>query len=183
MFSHLPTALSRVSCVQARLFVDCGINKIRLTGGEPTLRRDIVDLTAQLHAMPGLKAIGITTNGIALKRKLPDLQAQGNTPQENLSMQPASTMSLLVPAAQSCKCDITVRVIAVPPQSTMLSVNPTASWQSLKLTASVLSLTHTDINNLNKTCTQQCTCKVPGNACLMLMVSLQQHAALSMQGA
>lgn len=53
------------------------MDKIRLTGGEPTLRRDIVDLTAQLHALPGLKAIGITTNGIALKRKLLDLQANG----------------------------------------------------------------------------------------------------------
>ena len=55
------------------------MDKIRLTGGEPTLRRDIVELTSQLHALPGLKAIGITTNGIALKRKLPDLQAQGES--------------------------------------------------------------------------------------------------------
>ena len=54
-----------------------GVNKIRLTGGEPTLRRDIVDLTRELNALPGLQAIGITTNGIALKRKLPDLQAHG----------------------------------------------------------------------------------------------------------
>lgn len=63
--------------LQSRLFVEGGVNKIRLTGGEPTLRRDIVDLTGQLKALPGLQAIGITTNGIALKRKLPDLQAQG----------------------------------------------------------------------------------------------------------
>ncbi|KAL0036403.1 hypothetical protein WJX77_006194 [Trebouxia sp. C0004] len=61
----------------SRLFVEGGVNKIRLTGGEPTLRRDIVDLTGQLNALPGLQAIGITTNGIALKRKLSDLQAQG----------------------------------------------------------------------------------------------------------
>ena len=54
-----------------------GITKIRLTGGEPTLRSDIVDLTRQLHALPGLEAIGITTNGIALRRKLADLQANG----------------------------------------------------------------------------------------------------------
>lgn len=61
----------------SRLFVEGGVNKIRLTGGEPTLRRDIVDLTGQLNALAGLQAIGITTNGIALKRKLPDLQTQG----------------------------------------------------------------------------------------------------------
>lgn len=60
------------------------MDKIRLTGGEPTLRRDIVDLTAQLHALPGLKAIGITTNGIALRRKLSDLQAQGAEPKLNM---------------------------------------------------------------------------------------------------
>ena len=68
--------------MQARLFVEGGVDKIRLTGGEPTLRRDIVDLTAQLHALPGLKAIGITTNGIALKRKLLDLQANGELHQD-----------------------------------------------------------------------------------------------------
>jgi len=69
-----------VLLLQSRLFVEGGVNKIRLTGGEPTLRRDIVDLTGQLNALPGLQAIGITTNGIALKRKLPDLQAQGTVP-------------------------------------------------------------------------------------------------------
>ncbi|KAL3159838.1 GTP 3',8-cyclase, mitochondrial [Trebouxia sp. C0009 RCD-2024] len=61
----------------SRLFVEGGVNKIRLTGGEPTLRRDIVDLTKELNALPGLQAIGITTNGIALRRKLPELQAHG----------------------------------------------------------------------------------------------------------
>ena len=63
--------------LQSRLFVEGGVNKIRLTGGEPTLRRDIVDLTRELNALPGLQAIGITTNGIALRRKLPELQANG----------------------------------------------------------------------------------------------------------
>ena len=63
--------------MQSRLFVEGGVNKIRLTGGEPTLRRDIVELTRELNALPGLQAIGITTNGIALKRKLPELQKNG----------------------------------------------------------------------------------------------------------
>lgn len=63
--------------MQAKLFVEAGINKIRLTGGEPTLRRDIVDLTARMNALQGLEKMGITSNGIALKRKLPELQANG----------------------------------------------------------------------------------------------------------
>ncbi|KAK9811433.1 hypothetical protein WJX72_003867 [[Myrmecia] bisecta] len=61
----------------AKLFVEAGVDKIRLTGGEPTLRKDIVELTGRLHALPGLRSIGITTNGIALRRKLADLQANG----------------------------------------------------------------------------------------------------------
>ena len=63
--------------LQAWLFVQAGVDKIRLTGGEPTLRPDIVSLTEQLHALPGLRTIGLTTNGIALQRKLADLQAHG----------------------------------------------------------------------------------------------------------
>lgn len=54
-----------------------GVDKIRLTGGEPSLRKDLVELTARLHALPGLKHIGITSNGFALRRKLPDLKANG----------------------------------------------------------------------------------------------------------
>jgi GTP 3',8-cyclase len=62
---------------QVGLFAGAGITKIRLTGGEPTLRRDITELTAQLAGVPGVAHVGITTNGIALARKLPDLQAAG----------------------------------------------------------------------------------------------------------
>ncbi len=63
--------------LQARLFAGAGISKIRLTGGEPTLRPDITELTGQLAGVPGIADVGITTNGIALSRKLPDLQAAG----------------------------------------------------------------------------------------------------------
>ena len=62
---------------QAALFVGAGVDKIRLTGGEPTLRKDLVPLVQRLHALPGHPQIGITSNGIALKRSLPDLQAAG----------------------------------------------------------------------------------------------------------
>lgn len=65
--------------LQSALFVRAGITKIRLTGGEPTLRRDIVSLASQMNALPGLDKIGITTNGIALRRKLRDLLDNGNS--------------------------------------------------------------------------------------------------------
>jgi len=60
-----------------RLFVEAGVNKVRLTGGEPTLRPDLVDLCHQLKALPGLETIAITTNGITLSRNLPALHEAG----------------------------------------------------------------------------------------------------------
>src|SRR4051812_10467613 len=63
----------------ASLFVSQGVTKIRLTGGEPTIRKDIVELVSHLGALRdrGLKTIAMTSNGIALKRKLPSLFASG----------------------------------------------------------------------------------------------------------
>ncbi|KAI8896514.1 molybdopterin synthase [Globomyces pollinis-pini] len=63
----------------AKLFVQQGIDKIRLTGGEPTIRKDFVDVVYELNKLKdiGLKSIGVTTNGIALKRKLPALKENG----------------------------------------------------------------------------------------------------------
>ncbi|XP_055427459.1 molybdenum cofactor biosynthesis protein 1 isoform X2 [Bubalus kerabau] len=61
----------------ARLFVKEGVDKIRLTGGEPLIRPDVVDIVAQLHRLEGLRTIGITTNGINLARLLPQLQKAG----------------------------------------------------------------------------------------------------------
>ncbi|KAJ2005523.1 Molybdenum cofactor synthesis protein 1 [Coemansia thaxteri] len=63
----------------ARIFVQQGVDKIRLTGGEPTVRRDIVDLVRGLDQLRplGLRKIAMTTNGIALHRKLPWLREAG----------------------------------------------------------------------------------------------------------
>eukprot|EP00285_Hemiselmis_virescens_P003057 CAMPEP_0173414648 /NCGR_PEP_ID=MMETSP1356-20130122/84441_1 /TAXON_ID=77927 ORGANISM="Hemiselmis virescens, Strain PCC157" /NCGR_SAMPLE_ID=MMETSP1356 /ASSEMBLY_ACC=CAM_ASM_000847 /LENGTH=303 /DNA_ID=CAMNT_0014376847 /DNA_START=9 /DNA_END=920 /DNA_ORIENTATION=+ len=56
----------------AKLFVSQGVSKVRLTGGEPTVRKDIIDVVGGIGAL-GVEALGITTNGIALERKLPGL--------------------------------------------------------------------------------------------------------------
>ncbi|KAE8600253.1 hypothetical protein XENTR_v10013153 [Xenopus tropicalis] len=61
----------------ARLFVQEGVNKIRLTGGEPLIRPDVVDIVAQLRKLEGLKTIALTTNGINLARQLPKLKDAG----------------------------------------------------------------------------------------------------------
>lgn len=61
----------------ARLFADCGVTRVRLTGGEPLLRPDLVDLVAQLRGIPGINSVGVTTNGIVLQKKLRALQDAG----------------------------------------------------------------------------------------------------------
>ena len=50
----------------ARVAVSLGVEKIRLTGGEPTLRRDLPDFVRQLVRLEGLKDLSLTTNGILL---------------------------------------------------------------------------------------------------------------------
>jgi len=50
----------------ARLFIDHGVEKIRITGGEPLLRRDLPKLVAMLAALPGLRDLTLTTNGSVL---------------------------------------------------------------------------------------------------------------------
>ncbi|KAK2709948.1 molybdenum cofactor biosynthesis protein 1-like isoform X2 [Artemia franciscana] len=61
----------------AQLFVQEGVDKIRLTGGEPTIRPDIIEIVRRLADLEGLNTIAMTTNGIALARKLPELKKSG----------------------------------------------------------------------------------------------------------
>ncbi|KAH7170564.1 molybdenum cofactor biosynthesis protein 1 B [Dactylonectria macrodidyma] len=63
------------------VFVSQGVSKIRLTGGEPTIRRDILPLMHQIGELRrhGLKEICITTNGISLHRKLDSMVEAGLT--------------------------------------------------------------------------------------------------------
>uniref|UniRef100_A0A9J2P6R7 Radical SAM core domain-containing protein n=1 Tax=Ascaris lumbricoides TaxID=6252 RepID=A0A9J2P6R7_ASCLU len=61
----------------ATIFAASGVTKIRLTGGEPTLRKDIVDIVGRLASIPGINQVGMTTNGIALRQKLEALASVG----------------------------------------------------------------------------------------------------------
>jgi GTP 3',8-cyclase len=61
----------------ARLFVDRGVEKIRLTGGEPLLRRNIEELIAMLRGIEGLQDLTLTTNGSLLARKSEALREAG----------------------------------------------------------------------------------------------------------
>lgn len=61
----------------ARIFAGLGFNKFRLTGGEPTLRHDIVPLVRGLAAIEGVREIAMTTNGVLLKHLAKPLRAAG----------------------------------------------------------------------------------------------------------
>ena len=61
-------------CVAA---VECGINKIRITGGEPLLRKGVVDFCSRLSRISGLNELAITTNGSLLKEYASDLIRAG----------------------------------------------------------------------------------------------------------
>ncbi|KFA47010.1 hypothetical protein S40293_09713 [Stachybotrys chartarum IBT 40293] len=63
------------------IFVSQGVSKIRLTGGEPTVRRDILPLMHQIGSLRphGLKELCITTNGLSLHRKLDSMVEAGLT--------------------------------------------------------------------------------------------------------
>ena len=60
-----------------RLFAACGIDTVRVTGGEPLVRRDADRLIAGLKAVPGIRKVSLTTNGVLLAGQLPALLAAG----------------------------------------------------------------------------------------------------------
>src|SRR5215469_5396376 len=61
----------------AALFADAGVRKLRLTGGEPLLRRDTDKLIAMLAGIGGIEDIAMTTNGALLAQKAEALAAAG----------------------------------------------------------------------------------------------------------
>ena len=72
---HLLTTAEVLAACSA--LVHLGVTKIRLTGGEPTLRPDVIEISAALGALPGLRTLAMTTNGVLLPRLLPGLLAAG----------------------------------------------------------------------------------------------------------
>ena len=60
-----------------RCFTKLGIEKVRLTGGEPLLRRDLVDLVHAISEVEGVRDLSLPTNGSLLPRYARDLKEEG----------------------------------------------------------------------------------------------------------
>jgi cyclic pyranopterin phosphate synthase len=58
-------------------FASLGVDRVRLTGGEPLLRRDLTKLVAQLAARPAIRDLALTTNGVLLASQAKELRAAG----------------------------------------------------------------------------------------------------------
>ncbi|MHC4236691.1 MAG: GTP 3',8-cyclase MoaA [Planctomycetota bacterium] len=64
-------------CRIVRLFAICGIRKVRLTGGEPLVRSDIVNLVEKLTEIKGIEELALTTNGVLLEQMAEGLKNAG----------------------------------------------------------------------------------------------------------
>ncbi len=68
-----------------RVAASLGVDKVRLTGGEPTLRPGVVELARQIKAIPGIRRLAMTTNGIRLAELARPL-AEAGVEQVNISV-------------------------------------------------------------------------------------------------
>lgn len=74
------TFLSPLECERVvRAFADLGVSKVRLTGGEPSVRRDLPEIIARTAAVPGVDKVCITTNGWNLDRQISGWRDAGLT--------------------------------------------------------------------------------------------------------
>ncbi len=60
-----------------RIFAKLGVTKIKITGGEPLVRKDCIGLVGRLKKIKGIKSISITTNGVLLEKYIKDLVKAG----------------------------------------------------------------------------------------------------------
>src|SRR6266568_5960489 len=58
-----------------RVFAEEGVRRIRLTGGEPTLRKDVVEIVSDAASTPGIEDVALTTNGHRLRSEEPRLNS------------------------------------------------------------------------------------------------------------
>lgn len=61
----------------AKIFIRVGITKVKITGGEPLVRKNVTELIKELKALDGMEEVTLTTNGVLLEQFLPELLTAG----------------------------------------------------------------------------------------------------------
>lgn len=76
--THGPSFLTRPELTRlVRAFAGLGVWKIRLTGGEPTIREDFLEIARDIHGIEGIQKIAFTTNGYRLPQRAAEYYAAG----------------------------------------------------------------------------------------------------------
>jgi cyclic pyranopterin phosphate synthase len=115
-----PLSLSEVTRLVA-IFAGLGVRRVRLTGGEPTLRRDLVDIVRAVGATPGIEEIALTTNGQALAGLAAPLRAAGVT-RVNVSLDTLDPARLLRLSGRTASLDRILAGIRAAHQAGFASV-------------------------------------------------------------
>ncbi len=105
-----------------RLLVTRGVRKIRITGGEPLVRRGVVDFMARLGALPGSPEILLTTNGVLLRGRLDDLRLAG-VRRINLSLDSLDPATFETIARRDVLADVLPLLDEIPAAGLGLKVN------------------------------------------------------------
>lgn len=74
---HLLPSLEELASATAFLVRHLGVNRVKLTGGEPLVRRGVVELVRLLRGIPGIEEVSMTTNGTRLAELAGELKAAG----------------------------------------------------------------------------------------------------------
>jgi cyclic pyranopterin phosphate synthase len=103
-----------------RVASSLGINRVKLTGGEPTLRSDLVEIVRRIASVPGIDEISMTTNGVLLENLAKDLKKAGlgrvNVTIDSLKSEAYSKVtghSLLEQALQGVRAAISAKLTPV----------------------------------------------------------------------
>lgn len=125
----------------ARLGAELGIDTLRITGGEPLVRKDVVALTARLKKIPGIKKVVMTSNGVALAELSTELKEAG-LDGINVSLDAADRQLVRETTGRDCYEDVLKGIdaalaagIPVKLNSVLADGEKTKQWQGLLLLA------------------------------------------------
>jgi cyclic pyranopterin phosphate synthase len=123
----------RIVALTAKL----GVRKVRLTGGEPLVRRNLASLVEQIKAIKGIERICLTTNGMLLSEQLSDLAAAG-LDSVNISLDAidpavfetitrrAGVQKVLTSIEDACESRLSVKINCVPTELNRSQIIPMA---------------------------------------------------------